>query len=192
LIKKGRFPKSVPFVFLTEMRKSRFMKALPLCFIFFGLFAISASAQTAVKPAFKSYPATVEKAQVSTVNFKNNSAVRTMRTRLTEALHGGVNFAGHYIVAGWGCGTGCISGAIIDARTGNVLWPLPLNALGVCYAGDSYVDKPVEYRKDSRLLIIRGSPGTKDNEQDRPNGQYYYEWTGSDLKQVKFIPYKTN
>jgi hypothetical protein len=174
------------------MRKSRFMKRLSFPFIFIGLVAISALAQPATRPGFRSYPATVDKARVSAINFKNNPGARTMRTRLTEALHGGVNFAGHYIVAGWGCGTVCISGAIIEARTGNVLWPLPLNALGVWYAGDSYVKDPVEYRKNSRLLIIRGSPGVKDNEQEKPNGEYYYEWTGSDLRQVKFIPYKTN
>jgi len=114
-----------------------------------------------------------------------------MRTRLSEALAGGVNFAGHYIVAGWGCGTGCISGAIIDARTGNVLWPLPLNALGVWYDGQNYADEPVAYRKNSRLLIISGSPGVRDNEKDKPNGKYYYEWNGKDLKLIKFVPFKT-
>jgi hypothetical protein len=153
---------------------------------------LAANAQNGKPPAFSSYPATVEKARVSSINFKNNPGARTMRTRLTEATRGGVNFAGHYIVAGWGCGTGCISGAIIDARTGVVYWPLPLYALGVWYEGDSYVKDPVEYRKNSRLLIIRGSPGVKDNDSEKPNGEYYYEWTGNDLKQVKFIPYKTN
>jgi hypothetical protein len=115
-----------------------------------------------------------------------------MRTRLSEALANGVNFAGHYIVAGWGCGTGCISGAIIDARNGNVYWPLPLYALGVWYEGDSYVDRPVDYRKNSRMLVITGSPGVKDNQPDNPNGKYFYEWRGNQLRLVKFIPLKSD
>jgi hypothetical protein len=149
------------------------------------------AAQNAKRPAFTSYPATVEKARAKSINFKNDPGARTMRTRLKEALAGGTNFAGHYIVAGWGCGTGCISGAIIDARNGNVYWPLPLYALGVWYDGNNYVENPVEYRKNSRLLIIRGSPGVKDNDPEKPNGEYYYEWFENNLKQVKFIPYKT-
>ena len=154
-------------------------------------FPIFVSAQAAKQPSFAGYPATVEKGHAKAINFKNNPGARSMRTRLSEALAGGVNFAGHYIVAGWGCGTGCISGAVIDARTGNVLWPLPLNALGVWYDGQNYADEPVAYRKNSRLLIISGSPGVRDNEKEKLNGKYYYEWTGKDLKLIKFVPFKT-
>ena len=151
----------------------------------------AAVAQNSREPSFNSYRASVETARAKTINFKNNPAARTMRTRLSEALGGGVNFAGHYIVAGWGCGTGCISGAIIDARNGNVLWPLPLYALGVWYDGNSYVDRPVDYRKNSRLLIITGSPGVKDNQADKPNGKYFYEWRDNQLKLIKFVPLKS-
>lgn len=147
--------------------------------------------QNSRQPSFNSYRAAVEKARAKSINFTNNAGARTFRTRLSEALGDGVNFAGHYIVAGWGCGTGCISGAIIDARNGNVYWPLPLYALGVWYEGNSYVDKPVDYRKNSRLLIITGSPGVKDNEPDKPNGKYFYEWQGDQLKLIKFIPFKS-
>lgn len=146
----------------------------------------------ASRPSFSKFPVTVEKARARSVDFKNDAASRSFRTRLNEAFRSGVNFAGHYIVAGWGCGTGCISGAIIDARTGKVQWPLEFNALGVWYDGNNYVDKPVEYRKNSRLLIIRGSPGVKDNEPEKPNGEYFYEWTGRDLRLVSFIPYMSN
>jgi hypothetical protein len=114
-----------------------------------------------------------------------------MRTRLSEALAGGVNFAGHYIVASWGCGTGCISGCIIEAKTGKAYWPLALNALGVWYDGENYADEPVEFRKNSRLLIIRGSPGVKDNQPEKPNGEYYYEWKANNLHLVKYIPFRS-
>jgi hypothetical protein len=168
------------------------MRRPSFLFVALALLVASSAGQTAKGPAFSAYPASVEKARVNSINFKNNPGAKSFKTRLTEAVRGGVNFAGHYVVAGWGCGTGCITGAIIDARTGTVLWPLPLYSLGVWYDGNNYADEPVEYRKNSRLLIIRGSPGVKDNDPEKPNGEYYYEWTGSELKQVKFIPYKTN
>src|SRR5262245_24206398 len=31
------------------------------------------------------------------------------------------NFAGHYHVAVWGCGSACVTGSIIEARTGAVI-----------------------------------------------------------------------
>ena len=148
--------------------------------------------QTLRQPSFGAYPAAVEKKRAKSINFKGDAGARTMRTRLSEALAGGVNFAGHYIVAGWGCGTGCISGAVIDARNGKVYWPLPLYALGVWYDGQNYVDEPVAYRKNSRMLIITGSPGVKDDEKEKPNGKYYYEWRGNDLRLIKFVPLKSD
>jgi hypothetical protein len=153
--------------------------------------SVLAIAQNSREPSFSSYRVLVEKARAKSINFKNNAAARTMRTRLSEALSSGTNFAGHFIVAGWGCGTGCISGAIIDARNGNVFWPLPLYALGVWYDGNSYIDRPVNYQKNSRLLIITGSPGVKDNQPEKPNGKYFYEWRGDGLKLIKFIPFKS-
>jgi len=153
--------------------------------------AVCVFGQASREPSFKSYPATVEKRQAKSINFKDPAA-RTMRTRLSEALAGGVNFAGHYIVAGWGCGTGCISGAVIDARDGKVYWPLPLYALASGTNADgNYVDEPVAYSKNSRLLVITGSPGVKDNQKEKPSGKYFYEWRGNDLKLIKFIPIKS-
>lgn len=164
-------------------------RTLLLVFLIVSLVVTSVAQQTK-KPTFSGYPVTVEKARVRSIDFKNEPDARAFKTRLTQAIRGGVNFAGHYVVAGWGCGTGCISGAIIDARNGKVYWPLPLYALGVWYDGASYVEKPVEYRKNSRLLIIRGSPGVKDNDPEKPNGEYHYDWSGNELRLVQFFPYK--
>jgi hypothetical protein len=164
----------------------------PLLSAFMTLFLSAiAGAQASKDPAFNNYKVPVEKAQAKSINFKNDTGARPFRTRLSGALGKGVNFAGHYVVAGWGCGTGCISGAVIDARTGVVYWPLPLNALGVWYDGESYADEPVAYRKNSRLLVISGSPGVKDDEPDKPNGKYFYEWQKDRLRLVKFIPFRS-
>lgn len=143
-------------------------------------------------PRFIDYPATIETARARTIDFAGNPEARMFRTRLREALRQGVNFAGRYIIATWGCGTGCISGAIIDGRTGKVHWPEELAAFGVGYTNAEYPDKPLEFQKDSRLMILRGIPGmdeAKDpNAADRPSGDYYYEWKNGQLTQVRFDP----
>lgn len=155
--------------------------------VMFGCFSVRG--QNEAVPKFSAFPATVEKERAKSIDFKKNPDARSFRTRLSEALRGGVNFAGHYVVAGWGCGTGCISGAIIDARTGNVFWPEPFNAFGVLFNNGNYADPPVEYKKNSRLLIIHGIPGEgKDDAPAKPSGDYYYEWKNNRLRQVKFVP----
>ncbi len=73
---------------------------------------------------------------------------RMFRTRLREDAREGPNFAGHYTVVFWGCGTGCAQLAVVDARNGRVFWP-PLE----------YIDIPDRegdpgYRLDSRLLVL--------------------------------------
>lgn len=167
------------------------MNRLPLITVCMLLLVFVAIAQTQSAPRFEQYPATVEKARVKAVDFKRNPDARTFRTRLSEAIREGVNFAGHYVVAGWGCGTGCISGAIIDARTGNVYWPQEFNALSVWYSGDSYADEPVAYRKNSRLLVITGSPGAREGSPDKPQGKYFYEWKSNRLHLINYVKLKS-
>ena len=152
------------------------------------LCAASAYAQRAKTPHFADYPATVEKVRVKSIDFRRNPDARAFRTRLSEGLKGGVNFAGHYVVVGWGCGAGCVSGAIIDARTGNVYWPDQFHSIGVWYDENTYTDKPVDYRKNSRLFIVNGSPGTKEGDAEKPQGVYHYE--DNRLRLVKFVEKK--
>jgi len=89
-----------------------------LCRIIFALLfvTLNISAQKRT-PTFGQYPAKVEQARVRGIDFKRNPDARSFKTRLSEALKGGVNFAGHFAVAGRGSGTGCISGGIINTAT---------------------------------------------------------------------------
>ena len=74
------------------------------------------------------------------------------RTRLNEAARlGSVNFAGHYILTAWGCGTGCLDGAIVDATNGDVFW---LPAVECCAGGDGFF-----VEKNSRLFVISTKSG---------------------------------
>lgn len=141
-------------------------------------------------PAFNQYPAKVEKPGKINVNLKSHKDARMFRTNLRNAAKGGVNFAGHFVVATWGCGTNCSQTALIDARNGKVFFPSILEgaSFGFCDLGD--VDEPLSYKANSRMLILYGM---KAGDIDRDNGKcgiYYFEWTGAAFKQLKFVEKK--
>ena len=152
-----------------------------LCTLVLGL-GLSAFAQGSRVPAFNQYPARVERVRTKAINFKRNPEARRYRTVLTEALRDGINFAGHYVVATWGCGTACQIGAIIDARTGDVFWPKELAGIYTIF------DEPIRHRANSRLIVISTVPATKaDNREDS-----YYEWKNNRLRLIRSVVLKTN
>lgn len=181
------------FVLTRIMRKLPLMKrSVILIGLVFGL-AISAFAQTGRVPTLAQYRATVEKARAKSIDFRNSPGARSFRTRLTEGLREGVNFAGRYILTGWGCGTGCISGAIIDARTGRVYFPIQLAAMAAGTTDDGgYIEEPLRYQKNSRLLIITGVPGTPEGRPELSMGEYFYEWRNNRLRLIHSIPRKNS
>lgn len=168
------------------------MKSAGVVGIFVLLLAVAAFGQNRKTPTFSQYPAKVEKARTKTIDFKHSYGAGTFRTRLNEGLREGINFAGHYIVVGWGCGTGCISGAIIDARNGRVYFPNAFHDIGVWYDDNSYTAEPVKFRKNSRLFVISGISGDQEERSGDKNiwGDYYYEWKGNGLSLIKFVPRK--
>lgn len=120
---------------------------------------------------------------------------RMYRTSIRYGAKGGPNFAGHYTIAKWGCGSACVSIAIIDATTG-IVWDDPFQTLifgtllkydlGLKDDHGNYIDdeEPLMYKLDSRLLIARGCPG-----QDfQKCAAYFYEWTGSKLRLLRKVP----
>ena len=127
-------------------------------------------------PRFEEYPA------VGAYNGKNAPLVlaskddRAYRTQLRAAAGRRPNFAGHYVVTTWGCGSGCVMGAVIDANSGRVVW-LPHTIC--CWPAD--VDdkfEPVAYRLNSRFMVFSGAR----NEKEGDEGTHYYEF-----KDGKFV-----
>lgn len=139
-------------------------------------------------PAFEQYRVKVSTASPQPIKFRGNPEARMFRTRLRQANRGGVNFAGHYIFASWGCGTSCLYGAIIDTRTGNVYFPKELAGMSFG-AGDIEIpEEPLQYRKDSRLFILHGYSADNDGE-DFVGGVHYLVWKGTKFKRVKFVEF---
>ena len=141
-------------------------------------------------PTFTQYAVKVERIKNVTVNLKSHKNARMFRTNLRNAAKEGVNFAGHYVLTTWGCGTNCSQSAIIDARNGRVFFPDQLEGDGVGFCDLPDETEPIVHKANSRLLILSGFKG---GDLDRENGRcgiYYLEWTGTSFRVVNFIEKK--
>jgi hypothetical protein len=124
--------------------------------------------QLKARPRFEQYPAPQNfKGKPAPVNLASHKEARMFRTNLRNGAKEGPNFAGHYTVVVWGCGTSCLSFAIVDARTGRVYFP--------DFAVYSTEDDSIGYRLNSRLFIADAEP---DGEMSKRN---YYKWENNRL-----------
>ncbi|MGH9770529.1 MAG: hypothetical protein ACRD4Q_02330 [Candidatus Acidiferrales bacterium] len=114
-----------------------------------GLSVCTAHAQAQI-PAFSAYPVRPFDGRRAPVDLSTRQA-RMFRTRLRTAAGQPPNFAGHYVVAEWGCGTDCALGGIVDLKNGRVTW-LP-GSTGDVGNSPRYVFQPL-----SRLLEVNGYP----------------------------------
>lgn len=116
-------------------------------------------------PQFEEYPVNERWAGTpSPIKFKTYSD-RLFRTQFKNAAKEPPDFAGHYRVASWGCGTNCVEAGIVDLSTGNLLripyserhnsgWPIGEEKWLVCYSAFPVGDT-IQTRRDSRLLVIQ-------------------------------------
>ncbi|MEN3328644.1 MAG: hypothetical protein V7638_3451 [Acidobacteriota bacterium] len=107
---------------------------------------------------------------------------RSYRTRLTEAAQETPNFAPHYILTAWGCGAGCLMGAVIDANTGKVYW-FPHT---ICCWNEIQRDNKfslIEFRINSRLVVFSGVR----NEAEGDQGTHFYEFDGNRFKFIRSV-----
>ena len=153
---------------MTFMRHgAAFVRTLLLLAAIFTTAGGSVAAQRA-SPRFEDYPA-AEAYNGKTAPLVLTRGDRAYRTRLREAAKERPNFAGRYIVTTWGCGTTCLMGAAIDAKTGRIYW-LPNTVCCWTDTGDDF--KPIEFRPDSRLIVFRGLR----NERESDAGAHYYKF----------------
>jgi hypothetical protein len=126
-------------------------------------------------PTFEQFPVTETFSGKPAAPILKTIEQRSFRSVIREDAAKGPNFAAHYTIATWGCGSSCISGAVVDAKTG-VVTDLPFPNLSF----DS--SEPLQFKLNSRLLIVRGCPGESNC------AEYYYEWTGRRFKLIRRVP----
>ena len=112
------------------------------------------------------------------IDFKSNPIAERYRTVITEKYNElEVNFASYYVITTWGCGSGCVTGVMVDIRDG-LVYSMPEDK---DWGGNGTY---IESKKESKLLItvaVAQSPSGEIEERRK-----YWEWN-EDLKKFKFI-----
>lgn len=94
-------------------------------------------------PTFDDYPVdTVALTKHAPIDFDSHPKAYTFRDVLNYGIQDGPNFAQHYTIVTFGCGSTCEAFVIVDAYTGSVYFPEFSSSVGL------------EFRLDSNLLIV--------------------------------------
>ncbi len=121
------------------------------------------------------------------VDLKSHPSASQFKTRLRDGAKEGPNFSVYYTVITWGCGSSCSSLALINANSGQVIFPdeiSPIFFVGIIE--DPNIDYDVIYNKNSSLLIIHGVPSTK----EKP-GTYYYNFKNNIFELIESIEWNS-
>lgn len=106
------------------------------------------------------------------------------RTVIRAGAKAGPNFADHFTIITIGCGAGTACVAIADAQTGRVYFPPTLkSAEALIRDTGPHEPETFNYRRNSRLLIVVGSP----NEDLKNEGMTYYLWRSGRLTRLRFV-----
>ena len=143
-------------------------------------------------PGFGSYPVAWQSGPphgIAAEPILGSRKAKQYRSVIRAEFHQPANFAGHYRIALWGCGTDCRDFAILDKKTGKVYTMPGVNEIAGVMGND---DERVDFRPDSRLLVISGcfnDDCIPDNTRDNPKaGKYHYLWNGKKLQLIHASP----
>lgn len=160
----------------------------------FAALAASAGAATPAAPAsacpspsFDRYPARAVRAPRALPDAPRlrSKEARLYRTVIRGKFTEPANFAGHYRVAVWGCGTDCRNFAILDKYTGTTYtMPGVQEISGVMGNGDERLD----FRAGSTLLIVSGCFNDDCGHGNAKAARFFYEWTGTRLRLAGTCP----
>ena len=143
-------------------------------------------------PQFKDYPAT-KPYKGKNAKLVLDEVGKQYKSRLERALKSQKpSFAGKYIVASWGCGSGgCNTGAIVDAETGKAyLFPVSMSSVTQYDKNGSAVadHQEHEYQLTSSLMMFAGNlEGTDNSEGD--DMVEYYEFKDGEFIFISSKPY---
>jgi hypothetical protein len=134
-------------------------------------------------PRFEDYGVSeVFQGRPAPVDLRSNPDALRFKTELREGAAKGPNFAGHFTVVSWGCGTSCQSIMLVDASSGRVMRSPLVSELGQ------------DFRKDSRLLVLNPPSevkvvlerlGCSDQSVDSwLTTSHYFEWNGKQFRHI--------
>jgi len=129
-------------------------------------------------PRFEQYPAAiVPPFSPAKLDLRSSPIANMYRTVIRQQMKQGPNFAGHYRVAIWGCGSSCAQFAVVDLQSGRVITAKGVNNVSdVHFGANDFLpgtdseEWGFRLKKDSRLLVLVGTL----NEDESKEGAFYY------------------
>jgi hypothetical protein len=131
------------------------------------------------RPAFKDF-AVEHVYNGAPVPPKLSSSQRTFRTMIRRGAESPVEFAGHYTVPRWGCGTACIDFVVVDSITGKAYDCFTVSELPMEWAQKHEAQERMEFHPNSRLIKINGCINEKDCG--------FYDYVMEEAKGLKLVP----
>jgi hypothetical protein len=124
------------------------------------------------------------KGRLAPPDFKTDPKARLFKTEIRDQCKDyGINFAGHYTVIEWGCGTECESIAIVDRISGAIFYS------GIRHSTGDEAFNGVKYKPGSRMMVMNSY--SLDNHKGYELVRDYkfmrthvMEWTGSGFKKL--------
>lgn len=149
--------------------------------------ATATAAAACPSPSFERYPAPAASAprKPAAAPRLTTREARLYRTVIRDEFPQPANFAGHYRVATWGCGTDCRNFAIVDKYTGATYTMPGVQAIAGVMGND---EERVDFRPGSTLLIVAGCFNDDCDYNDAKAARFFYEWTGTRLRRVGTCP----
>ena len=152
--------------------------------LFLTIFSTSLFAEQV--PDYKDYPVVADFQGKPAAPVLDTPEARMMRTQLRQQAATGPNFAGHFTLARWGCGAGCASWAIIDARSGKV-WFAPFQVSDATVPDNPELRQySIDFKIDSELIVANGALNGEGA------GTYYYRWHNGSLTLIYSREYQTS
>jgi hypothetical protein len=132
------------------------MKSILLAFCFLCLVTVAFSQVKPIRkirvylPDFKTFIIdTIYDGVPAKIDFRSDHELKKFRTAIRAGYKTNkLNFAGHYCLVYWGCGSPCKQSAIVDLRTGKV-YDGPTSSYGY------------KFKKNSKMIIV--NPPGDDN-----------------------------
>lgn len=194
-----RFGRTVVLVKLLNFRSARLFAcaALLLAYTFATAQAASPRSNCFVgandladktSPPFSDYPVTSSTlATFANLDVSSSRIARTYRTVIRQEMRKGANFAGHYRVAIWGCGSSCAQFAVVNLTTGRVITAKNIDSVsGVQLNADEFLPHTesdawgFRFNKNSRLLVVLGTL----NDDETKRGAFYFVLEGERLRSI--------
>jgi hypothetical protein len=148
-------------------------------------------------PRFEQYPVeTSSPFPPAKLDLQSNPIAKRYRTVIREEMTHGPNFAGHYRVVFWGCGTSCSQFAVVNLKTGHIITLKGIYSVAyVDFNTDDFLPQTdsegygFRFKKKSNLLVLVGTLVPDHSQKSGfEEGASYYVLRNEELQLVHRTP----